>query len=128
MPKRLLWSCVFACGLLFGGASIAAAEEAATLLIIKNPSIANPSMERVLFNHDAHEAYVEQHQGDCSKCHAMTKEGLSTALRDVKMQKPENQVSFMHQTCTGCHKASGKGPLLVKCRSCHNQPVTQAMK
>ncbi|MBQ7607514.1 MAG: cytochrome c3 family protein [Desulfovibrionaceae bacterium] len=128
MPKRLLWSCVFACGLLLGGVSIAAAEDAANLLVIKNPTIANPSMPRVVFNHDAHEAYVDAHQGDCSKCHSMTKEGLSTSFSDVQLQKPNNQVSFMHQTCTACHKASGHGPLLVKCRSCHTQPDTQAMK
>ncbi|MBQ9453071.1 MAG: cytochrome c3 family protein [Desulfovibrio sp.] len=89
------------------------------VLTLKNPTIAVPTMPRVLFNHDKHMAYVEQHESDCSRCHRVTSKGLSIAVLDVLLQKTDRQVPYLHAACTECHTASGRGPSLAECRACH---------
>lgn len=128
MPKRCFLSAwVIVTLLLWGGAALAQGDSSESRIVIKNPMIANPSMPKVVFNHAAHEAYVDANHGDCSTCHKMTSKGLSTALLNVGLQKESKKVAYVHTTCTACHKASGKGPLLVECRTCHTS-ATQAMK
>ncbi|WP_297671907.1 cytochrome c3 family protein [uncultured Desulfovibrio sp.] len=116
----LLFTLVFMCP------QPAGSEE---ILTVRIPAIGNPTMPRVIFNHDRHVAFVETHEGDCSRCHRMTPEGLSTAVLDVRLQKEDRQVPYLHATCTDCHKASGHGPALAECRVCHAQGnVLRAMK
>ncbi len=89
------------------------------IVTIKIPAIDKPTMPRVIFNHDKHVAFVEAHEGDCSRCHRMTSKGFSTAVLDVRLQKEDRQISYLHAACTDCHKSSGRGPSLAECRSCH---------
>ena len=48
---------------------------------ITTPAVKAKQMPQVFFNHDAHMAYVEGVDGDCSTCHNMTDAGLSESLR-----------------------------------------------
>ncbi|MCR5563040.1 MAG: cytochrome c family protein [Desulfovibrio sp.] len=89
------------------------------VVTIKIPKIDNPTMPKVTFNHDKHVAFVEAREGDCSRCHRMTSEGFSTAVLDVRLQKEDRQVNYLHTACTDCHKASGHGPTITECRACH---------
>lgn len=95
-------------------------------IVVKNPVIANPVMPRVLFNHDKHVAFVDANGSDCSRCHTMTSQGFSVAVFHVGLQKKDKQVSYIHASCSGCHKTSGRGPQLVECKSCHVQNATVA--
>ena len=89
-------------------------------LTIKVPAVDNPVMPRVLFNHDKHVAFVEARDSDCARCHRITSKGFSVAVLDVRLQKDDDaQVKYLHAACTDCHKASGRGPVLAQCRSCH---------
>ncbi|MBQ7618286.1 MAG: cytochrome c3 family protein [Desulfovibrio sp.] len=96
------------------------------VIVVKNPKFDNPQMPKVLFNHDKHVMFVDKNGGDCSRCHSLTSKGFSTSVLNVGLQKKSKQISYMHETCTACHKASGHGPFLVECRSCHVQPASMA--
>ena len=127
LRKTCLFSCTF---ILFGVYSFCPQHAYSDEIVpITVPAISKPSMPIVQFNHSKHVAYVESHDSDCSRCHRLTKEGLSTAVLDVRLQKKQNQVSYLHMACTTCHKASGQGPALSECRSCHRQqPALKAEK
>lgn len=98
-------------------------EEKDDIIVVKFPTITNPEMPKVEFNHSKHVAFVDKQGSDCSKCHKMSSQGLSPHLLDVGLQQKNNQVAYIHSTCTGCHKVTGHGPQLVKCRSCHTQKM-----
>lgn len=90
---------------------------------ITTPAVKAKQMPQVFFNHDAHMAYVEGVDGDCSTCHNMTDAGLSESLKDVTAVPAAKQVEYMHATCTACHVKAGKGPRLVSCRTCHSETI-----
>ncbi|MBO4300478.1 MAG: cytochrome c3 family protein [Desulfovibrio sp.] len=124
-------ACLCCCGFLLVTFVLASPRIAAggECLVVKHPAVDNPTMPAVIFNHDKHVAYVEKHESDCSRCHRVTSEGLSVAVLDVRLQKADGQVPYLHATCTDCHRAAGRGPSLVACRSCHAQGnILRAMK
>ncbi|MCR4667005.1 MAG: cytochrome c family protein [Desulfovibrio sp.] len=114
-------TCLYCCSFLLLGSvfflpKIALSDE---ILIVKTPAVESPSMPKVMFNHDKHVNFVESHDGDCSRCHAMTSAGLSTTVLNVKLQKKSNQIPYLHMECTRCHAQAGAGPSLAECRTCH---------
>ena len=118
---RTILSClflsIFSLMLSFGPAC---GEE---LIPVTTPANSKKQMPQVFFPHDKHVEAVEAKNGDCSTCHAMTDEGLSETLKDVKRVPPKKQVEYMHATCTQCHVKAGKGPRLVDCRVCHSERI-----
>ncbi|MBQ9405834.1 MAG: cytochrome c3 family protein [Desulfovibrio sp.] len=132
MPSiNLRSACLCCCSLFLVPFVLASPQgvQADELLVVKTPAVDSPTMPVVMFNHDAHVAYVEKHDSDCSRCHRVTSEGLSVSVLDVRLQKADRQVTYMHTACTDCHKASGRGPSIGDCRSCHAQGNTlRAMK
>lgn len=132
MPSRTVRGACLSCCSLLVYMFFAAAPQTANseeLLSITVPAIASPSMPKVLFPHDKHVTFVESHEGDCSRCHRMTPDGLSQGILDVRLQKESTQVEYLHMACTSCHVASGQGPSIASCRTCHVQGnALRAMK
>ncbi|MBO4335939.1 MAG: cytochrome c3 family protein [Desulfovibrio sp.] len=127
MPIITLRSaCAFCCSLLLLVlvATSSQSAESDELLKISFPVINNPALPKVIFNHTKHVNYVDEHGSDCSRCHRVTKQGLSTAAFDVRLQKAGDQVSYLHKACTDCHSKSGQGPALVQCRTCHAEAAS----
>lgn len=127
MPNITLRSaCAFCCSLLllvlFATSSQSAKGD--EMLTVSFPVIDKPSLPKVVFNHTKHVNYVDEHGSDCSRCHRVTKQGLSTAAFDVRLQKAGDQVKYLHTACTDCHSQSGRGPALVQCRACHAEAAS----
>ena len=127
MPIITLRSaCAFCCSLLLLVLVATSSQSAENdeILKISFPVINNPALPKVIFNHTKHVNYVDEHGSDCSRCHRVTKQGLSTAAFDVRLQKAGDQVSYLHKSCTDCHSKSGQGPALVQCRTCHAEAAS----